>query len=108
MQIYASTYRCPAYPALHPSCHMVPDVDDECCKHPQCNPDPVTHQIPVPIPVLKPAVQTHGVVQPPVHTGSEAYTRTITLVPTGFTIAPPTAGTGHSGGIGTWKLFCVF
>ena len=87
---------------LQPSCTLVPDTNDVCCKTPQCNPDPVTHKIPVPIPVFPAAISSHGSVQPPSHIDmGSGYTRTVFLTHPGFTPAPPTVPSGGvTGGIG--------
>ena len=94
-------FRCPTYPLLQPSCTLVPDTNDVCCKTPKCNPDPVTHKIPVPIPVFPAAISSHGSVQPSSHIDiGGGYTRTVYLTHQGFTPAPPTASGNFTGGIG--------
>ncbi|XP_052233684.1 uncharacterized protein LOC127846468 isoform X4 [Dreissena polymorpha] len=123
--LYSCKQKCPSYPNLAPSCHLEVDTNDECCMTPSCTPDPITHQIPVQIPVFLPATQNHVIVAPPtlmeVHSGQ--YTAYVTLYPPGFTPAPPTVqpGTNFGGGIGycfyhgtqytqgqTWEDGCEF
>ncbi|WAR11991.1 CO6A5-like protein, partial [Mya arenaria] len=100
--------RCPSYPNLAPSCHLVVDPNDECCKRPDCTPDPVTHQIPIQIPVFLPATQNHVGVAPPAYSQliSGQYTAEVTLYPPGITPAPPTVNPNnvHPGGVG----YCTY
>lgn len=90
--------RCPTYPELAPSCRLVTDPNDECCKVPECSPDPITGQNPVQIPVFLPATQNHGSVQPPtmIDLTSGQYSMTVYLVQTGMTPVPPTIPSGYS------------
>ncbi|XP_053376973.1 uncharacterized protein LOC123528762 [Mercenaria mercenaria] len=105
--LYSCKHKCPSYPALPASCQLVRDVNDECCQSPQCGPDPVTHKVPVPLPVFRPAAQTHNAVKPPSVTDTDYghYTMTVYLAQTGMTPPRPTAPQlVPTGGIG----FCTY
>ncbi|XP_052816208.1 uncharacterized protein LOC128242861 isoform X2 [Mya arenaria] len=106
--LYSCKEKCPSYPNLAPSCHLVVDPNDECCKRPDCTPDPVTHQIPIQIPVFLPATQNHVGVAPPAYSQliSGQYTAEVTLYPPGITPAPPTVNPNnvHPGGVG----YCTY
>ena len=90
---------------MQASCKLVTDINDECCQSPQCGLDPVTQMVPTPLPVFRPAIQTHGAVKPPAvkDTDYGHYTMTVYLAQTGMTPPPPTAPqVVPTGGIGKY------
>ena len=55
---YSCTDRCPTYPRLPPSCVLVEDPTEACCKKPVCNPIPTIPNNPN-LSTLTPPVPTH-------------------------------------------------